>query len=230
MQDHRPARLILLSIMCVIALAFAATGTIGDRADAAKKPGGYGGYGGGGGKGYSKKCKKSCKSALKTCLFCRKQDLKEAKSACQGLTKAESRTCKQDAKQRFRALNQDCKNRTGGCSSCCRQSYGGDCQAQFAGTPGHGSSFRRYCSGYGAQKQCRKEKPDCNFSGDTGGGACLPLCEKQRLAALEACAKAGVCDPAEIEARYQECVGACAAAASGPPKRIQSEPISSPPR
>jgi hypothetical protein len=175
MNDHPPARWIVFGIVCVIGLAFAATGGIDGSADAAKKPGGYGG---GGGKGYSKQCKKGCTSALKTCLFCRKQDLKEAKSACGDLAKVEARECKQDAKRSFKELKQDCKNRTGGCSSCCRQGYGGDCQAQFAGTPGHGTFFRRYCSGYGGRKQCRKEKPDCNvggaagssIGGDDGGG------------------------------------------------------------
>jgi len=213
-MNHQPSlRGIFLVIVCVIAVAFAASGGLDAGVAAAKRGGGYGG--GGGGKGYVKTCKKNCKSARKTCFFCRKEDLKAAKNACKGKPKAEFRTCRSDAKQSFKTLKQDCKNRTSGCSSCCKQSYGSDCQADFAGTPGQGTFFRRYCSGggYGGPKKCHKEKPNCSVGGDDGGGGgntqtCVLTCDTARAKALAACKKAG-CDPTAIDAAHQQCVAAC---------------------
>ncbi len=215
---------IFLVIVSVIAIAFVASSGL-DAGVAAAKRGGYGGDGGG--KGYAKACKKGCKSARKTCLFCRKQDLEAAKNACKGQAKADYRQCRTTAKQTFKTLKNDCKSRTSGCSSCCRNSYGSDCQADFAGTPGHGTFFRRYCSGYGGNKTCRKEKPNCSVRGDDAGGGdsdgsnvkrCQLACEKQYRAALKICKqdKKG-CDAGAIEAAYQQCLAACSPSSTGPP-------------
>ncbi len=176
MRSQPSPRGIFLLVVGVIAVAFAATGGLdANLVGAASKgrggKGGYGGDGGGGGKGYSGQCKSTCKKARKTCFFCRKQDLKAARNACNGLSKQELRVCRKNAKETYKALKADCKQRTSGCSSCCRQSYGSSCLETFAGTPGHGTFFRRYCSGYG-QKKCRKEKPNCGVTdGASSGGA-----------------------------------------------------------
>ena len=220
-----PGRILAL-VAAVIAVAFIAGGGFDAGVVAARKKGG--GYGGGGG-GYGNRCKSTCKDARKTCFFCRKQDLKAAKTACKGLAKQEFRTCRKTAKQTYKTRKDDCKQRTNGCNSCCKQSYGGSCQGSFAGTPGAGTFFRRYCSGggYGGPKKCHKEKPDCGAGGGdddgTGGGDagnCRLVCEKQHERALASCGKraAASCDIAAIEAAYLQCLSGCGSAGGAIPK------------
>ncbi len=207
----RSARGTRSAIVVALALAAAVGASLPwTTADVAKARNGYGG-------GYKRcghgcqvaRCRQSCTQARRTCIYCAKQDAREAFTRCAAdvTTAADRRGCKRTMKGQVRSAAAACGGLTGQCGGCCRKDYGGDCNSAFADTagfPGYFKTIHRY-------GKTTRITPDCttggeNTGGGGGGASCLADCDREAALAARQCGRKGGGDcAAVVEARRLAC-------------------------